>query len=102
ESWSSGAATSNWPARLTGSAAGAGVPPRSAPGKKYRRQRQVDGMEQPSQPFPTRLRTRRTPLAARRTGPYFDATAASNLIAFAAEVSRHPVFRIVPITEGNR
>jgi len=36
------------------------------------------------------------------TRPYFDATTASNLTAFAAEASRHPVFRIVPITEGNR
>src|SRR5262249_65717 len=34
------------------------------------------------------------------TRPYFDATPASNLTAFAAEASRHPVFRIVPITEG--
>ena len=36
------------------------------------------------------------------TRPYFDATPASDLTAFAAEASRHPVFRIVPLTDGTR
>ncbi len=31
------------------------------------------------------------------TRPYFDVTPASDPIAFAAEASRHPVFRVVPI-----
>ena len=35
------------------------------------------------------------------TRPYFDVTPASDLTAFAAEASRHPVFRIVPTTEGS-
>ena len=34
------------------------------------------------------------------TRPYFDVTPASDLAAFAAEAPRHPVFRIVPTTEG--
>jgi hypothetical protein len=32
--------------------------------------------------------------------PHFDVTTASDLTAFAAEASRHPVFRIVPTSEG--
>jgi deazaflavin-dependent oxidoreductase (nitroreductase family) len=35
------------------------------------------------------------------TRPYFDVTPAAGPAAFAAEASRHPVFRVVPTTEGN-
>jgi deazaflavin-dependent oxidoreductase (nitroreductase family) len=35
------------------------------------------------------------------TRPFFDATAASDLPAFAAEAARHPVFRVVPASPGS-
>ena len=35
------------------------------------------------------------------TRPYFEVKPTSDLTAFAAEASRHPVFRVVPTTEGS-